>query len=228
MNWHAHIRTAFGASAPDDEIIEELAQHAAAMYHAARADGADDAAAGRTVDEQIAVWVREAPVMRRRPRRAPAIEPPPLSRSSASSFFLDVRYALRLLRHQPGYSAVVIATVALGIAATTVLARVTYGVLLKPLPWADPPRLVRLYEPREGSTRRFPIARRARGSHSPSARSPNRTSRDDTCRCSRRSDGCGRASPRVRRRPKRRRARGPCRPLDPSRWRCSAATAPSR
>ena len=155
MTWNAHIRTAFGASAPDDEIIEELAQHAAAMYHAARADGADDAAAGRTVDEQIAVWVREAPVMRRRPRRAPAIEPPPLSRSSASSFFLDVRYALRLLRHQPGYSAVVIATMALGIAATTVLASVTYGVLLKPLPWADAPRLVRLYETRQGSTRRF-------------------------------------------------------------------------
>src|SRR5439155_7415712 len=155
MTWNAHIRTAFGASAPDDEIIEELAQHAAAMYHAARADGADDAAAGRTVDEQIAVWVREAPVMRRRPRRAPAIDPPPLSRSSASSFFLDVRYALRLLRHQPGYSAVVIATMALGIAATTVLASVTYGVLLKPLPWADAPRLVRLYETRQGSTRRF-------------------------------------------------------------------------
>ena len=44
---------------------------------------------------------------------------------------------------------------ALGIAATTVLGSVAYGVLLKPLPWADAPRLVRLYETRQGSTRRF-------------------------------------------------------------------------
>src|SRR5438094_494620 len=37
----------------------------------------------------------------------------------------------------------------------TVGGSVSYGVLLKPLPWADAPRLVRLYETREGSTRRF-------------------------------------------------------------------------
>jgi predicted permease len=56
---------------------------------------------------------------------------------------------------QPGYAALIIATMALGIAATTVLGSVAYGVLLKPLPWADAPRLVRLYENRQGSTRRF-------------------------------------------------------------------------
>jgi putative ABC transport system permease protein len=44
---------------------------------------------------------------------------------------------------------------ALGIAATTVLGSVAYGVLLKPLPWADAPRLVRLSETRQGSTRRL-------------------------------------------------------------------------
>ena len=45
---------------------------------------------------------------------------------------------------------------ALGIAATTVLGSVAYGVLLKPLPWANAPRLVRFYETRQGSTRRTP------------------------------------------------------------------------
>ncbi len=44
---------------------------------------------------------------------------------------------------------------ALGIAATTVVGSVAYGVLLKPLPWADAPRLVRLYENRQGGTGRF-------------------------------------------------------------------------
>src|ERR1700752_5049612 len=67
----------------------------------------------------------------------------------------DLRYAWRLLRQQPAYPTLVVATMALGIAATTVVGRVAYGVLLKPLPWADAPRLVRLYETREGSTRRF-------------------------------------------------------------------------
>src|SRR5207245_9668064 len=51
--------------------------------------------------------------------------------------------------------ALVIARVRLGMAASTVLGGVAYGVLLKPLPWADAPRLVRLYETRQGSTRRF-------------------------------------------------------------------------
>src|SRR5499427_8976716 len=67
----------------------------------------------------------------------------------------DLRYAWRLLRKQPAYATLVVATMALGIAATTVIGSVAYGVLLKPLPWADAPRLVRLYESREGSTRRF-------------------------------------------------------------------------
>jgi putative ABC transport system permease protein len=67
----------------------------------------------------------------------------------------DTRYAWRLLRRQPFHAGLVIATMALGIAATTVLASIAYGVLLKPLPWADAPRLVRLYETRQGSTKRF-------------------------------------------------------------------------
>ena len=67
----------------------------------------------------------------------------------------DLQYNARLIRRQPGYAAIVIVTMALGIAATTVLASVAYGVLLKPLPWADAPRLVRLYESRQGGTERF-------------------------------------------------------------------------
>ena len=67
----------------------------------------------------------------------------------------DLRYAARLLLRQPGYAVVVILTMALGIGATTTLFSVTYGVLLKPLPWPDADRLVRLYETRQGSTQRF-------------------------------------------------------------------------
>jgi predicted permease len=45
---------------------------------------------------------------------------------------------------------------ALGIAATTVLFSVTWGVLMKPLPWPDADRLVRLQETRQGATRKLP------------------------------------------------------------------------
>jgi putative ABC transport system permease protein len=62
----------------------------------------------------------------------------------------DIRYASRLLKREPGYAAVAILTMALGIGATTTLFSITYGVLLKPLPWPDADRLVRLSESRLG------------------------------------------------------------------------------
>ena len=65
----------------------------------------------------------------------------------------DLRYALRALRRQRGHTLVVVLTMALGIGATTVLFSVAYGVMVKPLPWPNADRLVRLYETRQGSTR---------------------------------------------------------------------------
>src|SRR6185436_7011987 len=102
-----------------------------------------------------AAWRANPALLRRRPKRAAAIVPPAASASPLTAVAHDVRYAWRLLRKAPAYAMLVIATMALGIAATTVIGSVAYGVLLKPLPWADTPRLVRFYETRQGSTRRF-------------------------------------------------------------------------
>jgi putative ABC transport system permease protein len=71
-----------------------------------------------------------------------------------ASITQDLRYGLRLLRRQPGFAAVAISTMALGIGATTMLFSVAYGVLLKPLPWSDAERLVRVTETRQGRTGR--------------------------------------------------------------------------
>jgi predicted permease len=68
----------------------------------------------------------------------------------------DLRYGFRLVRRQPGFAAVAMLTMALGIGATTTLFSVAYGVLLKPLPWAAAEDLVRITETRQGRTGRVP------------------------------------------------------------------------
>ncbi len=57
----------------------------------------------------------------------------------------DVRYALRLLMRQPGFAGLIIGTLMLGIGASTSMFSVINGVLLKPLPYADPATLVWMF-----------------------------------------------------------------------------------
>jgi predicted permease len=58
----------------------------------------------------------------------------------------DSRYALRQLRRNPGFASLAILTLALGIGATTAIFSVVYGVLLRPLPYPDPDRIVAVFE----------------------------------------------------------------------------------
>jgi len=154
MDWNRIVREAFdGRLTPDADVIEELAQHAESGYEAARAEGIGKDEAERRVRELLQAWSTDPTMLTRRPRRPPAVVPPKASASGLAGFWGDLRYALQLMRRQWTHTLVVVLTMALGIGASTVLFSVVYGVLVRPVPWPDADRLVRLYETRQGSTR---------------------------------------------------------------------------
>lgn len=103
---------------------------------------AEDIAAGMTPDEARYAALR-------------TIGNPALIRDQAyatwswnwlESWLRDLRYGFRALRRTPGFAAVAIAVMALGIGANVALFTIVHAVILKPLPFADPGRLVMLYE----------------------------------------------------------------------------------
>src|SRR5678815_812865 len=71
-------------------------------------------------------------------------------RMRLSLLLRDVRHAWRLLRRQPAFTVVAILTLALGIGTTTAVFTVVNGVLLRPLPYRDPGRLVMLFYGHQG------------------------------------------------------------------------------
>jgi putative ABC transport system permease protein len=139
-DWHAFVREHFlGRQAPSDQAIAELAQHVEETWRAELAAGGTDADALAAARAQL--------------QNLPAVLPPNMvaSRSRgvadvAGSVLGDVRYAFRRLVARPGFTAIAIFTLALGIGANTAIFSVVRSSLLAPLPFEDPDRLVMMWE----------------------------------------------------------------------------------
>jgi predicted permease len=155
-SWGRQIEAAFTNTGIDRDVLEELAQHAESTYDALRAEGASERDALAKIDQLIDGWRTDPASLQRAIKRATVVTPPSSSGSFLSGAVADAIYGWRLLRSKPGYAAVTILTIALGVGAVTTLFSVAYGVLLRPLPWGDTARLVRFTETRGGKQGRVP------------------------------------------------------------------------
>jgi predicted permease len=131
----------------EQEIVEELSQHLDDRWRDLVAGGVAEEDATAVV---LAEWrqhdrlaARLAPLAQAR-TPAPTVTGTPVGRALAA-LWQDLRHAARRLRAQPAFSGVAVATLALGIGATTAIVTLVYGVLLKPLPFERPDELVALY-----------------------------------------------------------------------------------
>ena len=145
---HARLRERLAAEgmvpSAHRDAIDEIAEHLDDLYRSAIAAGNSAQEAAAIVDAELdrmgPLAVAVADRARRRQRRSAPTE------TRTTGLAADVRHALRALQVEPGFSAIVILTLAIGIGACTTVFSFINALLLGSLPYPQPDRLVLIWE----------------------------------------------------------------------------------
>ena len=147
-DWKKEIRQRLAglklAPARESEIVEELAQHLDDRYQELLADGASDADAERLTLAELSEneLFRELQRVERKTPPEPIVTGTNRRINMVADIWKDLRYGIRMLLKKPGFTAIAVITLALGIGASTAIFSAVNPILFESLPYPDAGQIV--------------------------------------------------------------------------------------